>query len=153
MSEWSWLESTKRLQIESFNTDPSALEGAQRADYTIWNVLAAVDELHEFLQCIAWKPWILPELRGHVSDRVAAVRELVDCAHFIGNLLVMLNVTDEEWERLYAEKQAINAKRQRDGYTGAKCRCGRSTDQLGDTTIDPDGVVSCNGCGGKVERA
>ena len=151
MSEWRWLESTKRLQIESFGVDPGMLEGEARADYVIWNVTALVDEVHEFLDEVAWKPWIKRELRGAISDRIAAARELVDAQHFLGNLALTLGLTDSEWEQLYQEKQAINAKRQRDGYTGAKCTCGRSTDQLGDVTIDPDGVVSCNGCGGRIE--
>lgn len=124
---WNWLEETLKLQRESFKVDPPALEGAELADYVLWNHSAAVAELSEFLDEVHWKPWSV--LRGRKNDELA-IGELIDVAHFIANLAVAMGCTDDEWERRYREKMEINAKRQRDGYDGRnKCPgCGRALD-------------------------
>jgi hypothetical protein len=126
--EWRWLEETATLQREAYGVDPSTLEGAALADFVIWNVVAATDELHEMLDEVSWKPWVTE--RGH-KDKAAAIHELVDVAHFVANLAVAMGCTDEEWTRIYREKMAVNRARQRAGYDGisTKCtQCGRALD-------------------------
>jgi hypothetical protein len=130
MSNWNWLEETLDLQRTAFKIDPPALEGDEFADYVIWNHTAAVAELTEFLEENNWKPW--SSIRGR-GDRDAAIGELIDVQHFIANLLVALDCTDEEYEVRYQMKMQVNRNRQKDGYDGQnKCpRCRRALDDAG----------------------
>lgn len=154
MSEWRWLESTRKLQTESFGIDfeAMALDGGMRADYALTNAYALIDEISEAMGEIAWKPWAKD--RGSVN-RDAMIGELVDAAHFMANLLVMISVTDEEWEERYREKQHRNAKRQQTegGYDARqdKCPgCGRELDKDGAFTVKRKSpnlqLVECAGC-------
>lgn len=132
MSDWRWLESTRRLQVEAFGKDFSLPHDPNEfADAIVENHTSLVVELGEFMNEVGWKPWSTP--RGWVN-RDAAVGELVDVAHFLANLLVRLDVTDDEWERRYRAKQDVNRDRQRSSYDAraGKCpRCRRSYDDPG----------------------
>lgn len=128
---WRWLESTRWLQEEVFKKDFSKpLDPDEFADEIVLNYAALTVELGEFMQEIGWKNWATP--RGW-HNRDAAIGELVDAAHFLANVLIHLDVTDDEWERRYREKQAINQQRQANGYTGRnKCPgCHRAYDDVG----------------------
>ena len=118
MTFGDWLNETLDLQRSAFDTNPPELEGIARADYVRWNVLAAVDELTEFLNEVQWKPWA--KAQGAVFDRGAAVGEIVDVMHFIANLLCTLGVTGEELTNAYLEKMGVNKQRQEDGYEHRK---------------------------------
>ena len=124
---WEWLKRTRELQIAAYGTDPASLSSESLADYVIWNHTALIDELSEFLGEVQWKPWAKP--RGD-ANRDAAIGELIDVAHFLGNLAVAMGCTDEEWERRYKAKMELNAARQRDGYDNSnKClKCKRALD-------------------------
>ncbi len=126
MKRWKWLDSTKTLQRNAFGVK-YPLQGEALADYVTWNATAAMAELGEALQEMGWKPWAKP--RGWVN-RKAFLQELVDAAHFIANMATAVDCTDEEWERLYQEKQNVNEARQVAGYDGRnKCPgCGRAYD-------------------------
>lgn len=117
---WKWLESTRRLQEESFGMDYDALKDEYLAEYITWNVTALVAEIGEFLAECGWKNWARP--RGWVN-REAAVTELVDAAHFLANLASALGVTDTEWEERYQAKQQVNRDRQANGYDGVLGKC------------------------------
>lgn len=137
-TSWRWLLSTRNLQEQAFKVD---FEELQRdpdalADSIVWNYTALVVELGEFMNEVGWKTWATP--RGWVN-RDAAVGELVDAAHFLANLLVRLDVTDDEWELRYRQKQEINRRRQANGYDGrsGKCPgCYRSYDDPGVECVD-----------------
>lgn len=133
MSDWCWLESTRRLQEDAFGVDFGVLNANpdELADSIVMNHSALIVELGEFMNEVGWKDWAQP--RGWVN-RDAAVGELVDVAHFLANILVRLGVSDDEWERRYRAKQDVNRARQRDGYDARKdkCpRCGRAYDDPG----------------------
>jgi hypothetical protein len=117
---WNWLASTRTLQEEYFNRRFPIDDPDEFADYVTMNHSALVIELSEFMQEVGWKDWATP--RGWVN-RDAAVKELVDAAHFLANLLCALEVTDEEWERHYRDKQEVNRNRQRTGYDGVTGKC------------------------------
>jgi hypothetical protein len=125
---WNWLEETVKLQREAYGAHPGELEGEEYALSVIENHTALVSELGEFLNEIQWKSWA--SKRGMIKNRDAAINELVDCGHFLANLLVGLNCTDQEWEDRYRAKMALNRKRQEDGYDGQnKCpKCKRALD-------------------------
>lgn len=156
--DWSWLNSTRQLQRRVYKINYDLMKGDALADYVTWNALALQDEVHEFLQEVQWKNWA--KNRGQVN-REEAVGELIDVAHFLGNLLVVLGVSDEEYEARYREKQARNAKRQEapGGYDSIakKCpHCKRELDKEGATFIrDGETVgnvtqVYCTGCKGRI---
>lgn len=120
MTFGEWLGSTLDLQRTTFKIDPTGLHGDELADYIRWNVLAATDELHEYLQeCPIWKPWS----KNQQVNTIEAVNELVDVLHFIANLLVMHGVSGEQLTALYHNKQEVNAMRQLAGYDGVTEKC------------------------------
>ena len=138
-----WLESTEELQIRFFGQVPNQLQGDERKAWFAMNVLAATDELHEFLNEVPWKPWATHD----VVNREQAVGELVDVLHFIGNLLATLSVTGEELTHRYRMKQMRNANRMTQGYTGKeKCPgCHRDTEEIRIMFLMGKNV--CSGCG------
>lgn len=143
--EWKWLESTRRLQEEAYGKDfDREASPDEFADSIVMNHSALVIELSEFMQEVGWKDWANP--RGWVR-RDSALVELVDAAHFLANILVRLDVTDEEWEAAYRRKQDVNRRRQAEGYDGVsdKCpHCKRSLDDIG--MIEAEGALHCAGC-------
>lgn len=120
MSEWKWLESTSDLQRDYFNFDwdhtlPRTAENVAASLKD--NSYAIMVELAEASVEFSWKHWATDP--PFVSrDRVVA--ELVDVGHFLANMLIALDVTDEEWERLYQTKQEINRERMRSKNYSAK---------------------------------
>lgn len=118
---WRWLRETKKLQQRAYGVDPSKLRGAELADFVVWNHTALIKELSEFLDEVTWKPWVHTD-RGTVN-RDQAIEELVDVAHFLGNLAVAMGCDDPEWTRRYRRKIHLNAERRRSGYTGRCLRC------------------------------
>lgn len=110
---WKWLESTRTLQREAYGLDLDRMTVEDRAAWIKENVLAGIDEMTELLHEVSWKFW------AHDAawvNRDAVLKEAVDAAHFLGNIVASIGVTDEEWERAYQTKQFENARRQREGY-------------------------------------
>ena len=116
---WKWLESTRALQREAFNLDPDRdvndipAQIARIKD----NFIATIVELVELLNETKWKYWSheAPWVR-----RQRVLEEAVDANHFIGNMLVAVGVTDEEYEEAYQRKQEENRERQRVNYVSAQ---------------------------------
>lgn len=148
---WRWLASTRELQETAYGVDFSERqEGAKLADNLVHQGFALIMELAESFNEVQWKDWA--KNRG-TMNRDAAVHELVDVAHFLANLLVHYDVTDEEWERLYQEKQERNRKRQlaASGYDAVKSKCfnpacKRELDKPGATRWNGNALV-CYACG------
>lgn len=136
---WKWLESTRQLQEEFFGA-VYPMNGEALANYVVMNHSALVSEASELLAEFGWKAWAQP--RGWVN-RANALKEAVDVAHFLGNILSAIGVTDQEWEDAYRKKQEVNRQRQRDGYDGlsGKCpKCKRSYDD--DIACTPAEIVT-----------
>jgi dimeric dUTPase (all-alpha-NTP-PPase superfamily) len=94
------------------------------------SVLAALDELHEALGEVGWKPWATSR---HINTE-AFRSELIDVWHFLMNLFLHAGMNGDDITRLYIDKQAKNRARQRNGYDGVagKCpSCKRSYDDDG----------------------
>lgn len=115
-----WIESTAELQARFFEGDPADFNQEEVIQFLIWNSFAVEDELHEMMQEIGWKPWATS---NHIN-REAALKEMVDLLHFVGNILRALRVTGKELTIAYKAKQFKNAMRQVDGYDGVKDKCG-----------------------------
>lgn len=146
---WKWLESTRQLQEEFFGA-VYPMNGEALANYVVMNHSALVSEASELLAEFGWKAWAQP--RGWVN-RANALKEAVDVAHFLGNILSAIGVTDDEWERAYQAKQEVNRQRQREGYDGVtgKCQtCKRSFDDGIDCTPGGDTITEVNASGSMI---
>jgi hypothetical protein len=119
MTAWRWLESTARLQAESFGFDASRHDVQTQAWHIKENFVAAIVELVEMLNEVKWKYWS-HEAAWVRRDKV--LEEAVDVAHFLGNVLVEIGVTDDEWEEAYQAKQEENRERQRRKYESKQSR-------------------------------
>lgn len=143
---WVWLESTRQLQ-EEFYGATYPMNGEVLANYVVMNHSALVSEASELLAEFGWKAWAQP--RGWVN-RENALKEAVDVAHFLANILCAIGVTDEEWVAAYQAKQEVNRQRQRDGYDGVagKCpQCKRSYDDSIQCTPADDSYTVMNASG------
>lgn len=120
----------RKLQTESFGYDPVTMEGEERTQFIMWNVLALTDELHEALAEVGWKPWATSR---HVNE-TRLQGELVDALHFLVNLCLAAGMSAEDLHEGYLDKRHRNAKRQEEGYDGVsgKCpHCKRALDDVG----------------------
>jgi hypothetical protein len=106
--EWLWLESTHDLQTTTYGYDFSEMGIEDLAKYVTWNVFAAHQELAEAAVEFSWAPWATDE---PFVNRERLRDELIDVLHFVGNILVALEVSDEELAAAYAAKQDLNRRR------------------------------------------
>lgn len=138
----SWLKDTNALQIESYNTDPSKLEGEARDHYLMWNNLAARDELSEALSEHSWKPW--SSAKGKLN-RMEFISEVVDSLHFHANMLIAAKCTDEELNEVYLAKMEKNRVRMANNYDNSnKCSgCKRALDDVKESLLVPGMCVLC----------
>lgn len=115
MNPWRWLESTRDLQRDAFGIDPDRDRNwpARQAERVKENFIAAIVELVEMLNEVKWKYWSHEE---PWVRREKVLAEAVDVAHFLANILVSIQVTDDEWEEAYRAKQEENRERQRRKY-------------------------------------
>lgn len=129
-----WLDSQSELQHKMPSPHPTTLffnstedvdggsEEDRKAaiDFIHWNVTALVDELHELLGEIGWKPWA----KSRHINLEAARGEAIDAMHFLANIFLVLGLDDaEEVMRRYHTKHEKNAKRQEEGYDGVSTKC------------------------------
>lgn len=115
-----------RLQINSFDLNPTRLEGDARKDFIRWNATALLTELAEALQEQPWKPWSQKVAR----DDMAFLGELIDLFHFWMNLVLTITDDADLLFNMYMEKAKVNAKRQEDGYDESnKDENGRALDE------------------------
>lgn len=81
-----------------------------RPAYVHWNVVAAIDELLELMKTMSWKPWSA----DYGNDRepiMARAHEGVDVLLFLGNILGVLGVTDDDLAAAYDEKVSLIEER------------------------------------------
>jgi NTP pyrophosphatase (non-canonical NTP hydrolase) len=124
---WRWLESTRRLQEESFNVDYDELTGGKLADYLTEHAFALTDELSEAMAETTWKSW--SKNRGTIN-KDAFADEMADLVTFAGNMLVAAGVDDDDFWRRFRAKQERNAARQKHGYDAVKSKCPRCRREL-----------------------
>lgn len=136
-----WLDSQSELQHKMPSAHPTDLysqaheapyptdeDRMPAIDFIHWNVTALVDELHELLGEIGWKPWA----KSRHINLEAARGEAIDAMHFLANIFLVLGLDDaEEVLRRYHAKHKKNAARQEAGYDGVSTKCpgcGRALD-------------------------
>ena len=114
-------------------------DGTELADYDLErkieflknNHLAVLDELHESLAEVGWKPWASSQ---HINED-AILAELVDAWHFIMNILLTIEKTPEDFTAAYFRKAAKNVKRQEEGYDGVSTKCPKCNRALDDDAV------------------
>lgn len=82
-------------------------------------ILALLDEMHEALAEMGWKPWAT----SRHFNRDAFVGELIDAWHFLMNLFLVADCSPEEMYAYYLKKNAKNRARQIKGYDGVTDKC------------------------------
>ena len=93
---------------------PGDMVGAARMNYVRTMMLATTDELHEALRETSWKPWSYRSVRD--IKRQDYLEEMVDAWHFFMNLLLVADITADEFFNEYLRKNGINHDRESDGY-------------------------------------
>lgn len=117
------------LQVAMYNGHhPGASDNPEeRVVYIKDMALAALDEVHEALGEVGWKPWA----KSRHINRDAFVSELIDTMQFVMNMFAAVDADAEEVCTKLFKKHLINWQRL-NGYTGLeKCKkCKRALDDL-----------------------
>ena len=127
----NWLAETYDLQHETYGYDLAGMADAVLspnlvrhrtplilvAKYLDWNTTAVVQEMAELREEFSWKPWAVDE---PFVNRERIIAEAVDALHFIGNILVGVDCTDDELNEAYLAKMKINRERQASGTYSAQ---------------------------------
>lgn len=123
-----------RMQVEVYGngTPLEEYDDDRRAEFVKNNVLAALDELHEALGEVGWKPWA----SSRHLNRDAFKGELVDVLHFFFNLMGIAGITPEELLEGYEKKAAKNRSRQEVGYDGVTEKCPHCRRALDDDAVE-----------------
>jgi len=126
------LEMQRDLQLR-INAGKTILDHTpeERMEAIRTNVLALEDELHEALGETGWKPWASS---NHVNYD-AFYAEMVDAFHFFMNLMLHTGMTMDDLYKGYMAKNAVNHKRQVEGYDGVTTKCPQCRRALDDPTV------------------
>lgn len=128
--------------------DVSTMSTQELANYVKDQVLALLDEGHEALAEVSWKPWAKDQFVNHKE----LGGELADILCFLVNLALAAGLTADDFYRLHQEKALRNIKRQEKagGYSQVegKCpTCRRAIDDLkakGISTGNFGGIDFCD---------
>jgi hypothetical protein len=146
----------QRAFQQSLGHEVEWMSDVERVNYARDMILATLDELHEALNEISWKPWA----KNTFVNEEAMFGELVDVWHFLMNLFMVAapKLSDVQLaiklSEAYAKKRQINVQRQLDGYDGVstKCpECGRAAEDAGQSRVHLGGeryAICCQVCGG-----
>lgn len=99
--------------------DYSRMSTQELANYIKDQVLALLDEGHEALNEVSWKPWAKDTFVNHAELR----GELADILCFLVNLALAAGMTAEDLYAAHQEKAKRNIKRQELGYSQREGKC------------------------------
>jgi len=105
---------------------PQDLTEEELPEFLLWNAYALMDEIHEAMNEVGWKPWATSR---HINtDEFRA--ELIDAFHFLLNMWMAtfsdLATPEYMASVLYAQyktKNQVNRDRQLKGYDGVTGKC------------------------------
>ena len=150
MSLDAFFQAQNQPQVGAMKSDVSQMTTEERVKFIAWNVQALVDEAHEALGEVGWKPWASSR---HLNAE-AVLGEIVDAFHFLMNIGLAagaeMGLTAEETGTLvgvkYFAKRKVNADRQRDGYDGVSSKCPSCKRELSEVPVATL-ELGCCGCG------
>lgn len=117
------------MQVFHYGQDPATLDTIARISYLRDMSLAGLDEIHELLHEIGWKPWATSR---HVNVENAR-SEVIDLMHFVLALAIGLGMTPKMFFEKFLEKQEENRRRAFSGtYDGVSGKCVYCTRDVGD---------------------
>lgn len=129
------------MQERSFGVNITKLEGEERVTFIKDMSLALLDEVHEALAEVGWKPWASSR---HVNEE-ALQGELIDAWHFLMNLFLVAGMDAESIYDSYMKKQRVNKQRQATGYDGVEGKCPVCHRALDDEAVTcEEGVCRAN---------
>lgn len=126
------LELQRRLQKEAYGIDYRFMSNEELIQSFKDMTMALEDELHEALNEMGWKPWATSK---HFN-REAVQGELIDAYHFLMNLMLIAGMDENMVNKKYRAKNAVNLKRQQDGYDGVDGKCPNCKRALDDDAVD-----------------
>ncbi len=110
------LEEMFRMQAEinrRIGVDTTALPEDQQPEWILNFCRALAQETAELVDSVPWKWWA----RYQTYDRQNARIEVVDLFHFLISLAQIVGLTARDVYDLYVKKNALNFRRQDEGYT------------------------------------
>lgn len=136
-----WLELTRELQATVYGRDLWNLTGVERAECFTRDLAETFIELGELAnEFPGHKSWVTDR---DVMDREAMIGEAVDALHFLGNVLAVIQCTDDELNAAYLKKMQKNRDRMSSGtYDGVNDKCPECHRELVTTRIElADGAI------------
>lgn len=127
----SMLDDQKDMQ-KTFDSRAASDDLTDSCEYIKDMSLAALDEIHELLNEVGWKPWATSR---HINV-VAARGEWIDAWHFMMNLANKLDMDEDLIYNMYYAKAAKNKARHAAGYDGVKEKCPGCKRALDDLGVD-----------------
>ena len=106
------------LQLEAFGTDPTALEGDDRAIWVGQMLFGMADEVHEAAEHVGWKA----HAASRHFDRDAFGEELVDVLHYAVALFIAAGWTSERVADAFMDKATVLEERMAGTYSGRRER-------------------------------
>ncbi len=104
----------KQLDLmKAVGSDPTRWDVMRRTKETCIISLALMVETVEMLQELNWKPW---KKTQHPVKMEKVKEELVDCLHFLLELMIIWGMTPKEVFGAYQIKHGINKERIKNGY-------------------------------------
>lgn len=99
--------------------DYSTMSTEELVEYIKNQVLALLDEGHEALNEVSWKPWAKDTFVNHKE----LAGELADILCFLVNLALAVGMTAQDLYAAHQEKALRNIKRQEVGYSQREGKC------------------------------
>lgn len=113
------LNMQSELQERHFGARVEELQGEERIQFLKDMYIAFVDEMHEALGEVGWKPWATSK---HWNEE-AFKGELIDAWHFFMNFMLVAGLDAEDLFERYMQKHSVNVARQEAGYDGVTGKC------------------------------
>ena len=125
------LHTQSKLQ-EAFDDRAVSDDPRQSCEYLKDMALATLDEVHELLGEIGWKPWASSK---HINTEEAR-GEWIDAWHFMMNMANKLGMDETMIQTMYYAKAEINLQRIQDGYDGVSTKCPGCKRALDDPAVE-----------------
>lgn len=91
---------------------PNGLSREEQTQWILNYTRALQQEASELIDCVPWKWWKKHQQFDYDNARM----EVIDLFHFVISLAQILDLSAEDFFKIYVEKNKINHERQDQGY-------------------------------------